>query len=86
MSRGFRDADDTQEQSGRDADDAIQRVRSAGELQARHAAELRERGAYGRCESCGGPIGEERLAAVPEATRCISCQASWEAGHPHGSQ
>ena len=79
MSRGFRDADATQQVSGREADEAIQRVRAANEQQAQHAIELRDQGSYGMCESCGGPIGEERLAAVPEATRCISCQASWEA-------
>ena len=79
MSRGFRDADATQQASGREADEAIQRVRAASEQQAQHAVELRDQGSYGVCESCGGTIGEERLAAVPEATRCISCQASWEA-------
>lgn len=78
MSRGFRDADATQQVSGREADEAIQRVRAANEQQAQHAVELRDQGSYGVCESCGGPIGEERLAAVPEATRCISCQATWE--------
>lgn len=82
MSRGFRDADATQQVSGREADEAIQRVRAANEQQAQHAVELRDQGAYGVCESCGEPIGEERLAAVPEATRCISCQASWEASRP----
>lgn len=78
MSRGFRDADSTQEVSGREADEAIKRVQSASEEQARHAAELRDRGAYGTCESCGGPIGQDRLAAVPDATRCVRCQAIWE--------
>ena len=28
---------------------------------------------YGRCESCGGPIGTERLLARPTARRCIAC-------------
>jgi RNA polymerase-binding transcription factor len=84
MSRGFRDADTTQQISVQEADEAIQRVRSATESQAQHAAELRSRGAYGVCESCGAPIGEERLSAVPEATRCISCQASWEASRSAG--
>ena len=80
MSRGFRNADETQEMSGREADEAVQRVRTATELQARRAAEKRDDGTYGRCESCGSPIGEDRLAAVPDATRCISCQKSFEAG------
>jgi RNA polymerase-binding transcription factor len=80
VSRGFRDADDTQQLSGREADEAIRRLQSAGERQARRAAELRHQGSYGLCESCGKRIGDDRLAAVPEATRCIACQVSFEAG------
>jgi len=30
-----------------------------------------DEGTFGTCEVCGGPIGEERLAAVPYATLCI---------------
>jgi len=30
-----------------------------------------ENGTFGRCSACGGPIGEERLDAVPYATLCI---------------
>jgi RNA polymerase-binding transcription factor DksA len=37
------------------------------------ALERAAAGDYGRCESCGRPIGEERLAALPETTRCIEC-------------
>jgi DnaK suppressor protein len=32
-------------------------------------------GTYGRCASCGAPIGAERLEALPEATMCVTCQA-----------
>ena len=32
-----------------------------------------EGGTYGRCESCGGPIAPERLAARPTARTCITC-------------
>ena len=80
VSRGFRDADTSQRMSAEETDEAIRQVRAAGEEQARHAAEVRARGSYGSCEVCGGPIGEDRLAAVPEATRCLSCQGRWEAG------
>lgn len=66
--------------SAEETDEAIKKVRAVSEEQARHAAEVRDRGTYGYCETCGGPIGKDRLAAVPEATRCISCQGSWEAG------
>ncbi|MDO9377717.1 MAG: TraR/DksA family transcriptional regulator [Nocardioidaceae bacterium] len=32
-------------------------------------------GSYGRCETCGEPIGIERLEARPGATRCVGCEA-----------
>ena len=32
-----------------------------------------ERGEYGVCESCGGPIGDARLEAMPAARLCIAC-------------
>jgi RNA polymerase-binding transcription factor len=31
-------------------------------------------GSYGSCEVCGKPIGEERLHAIPWASRCIDDQ------------
>src|SRR3954471_20664703 len=30
-------------------------------------------GDYGTCESCGGPIGAERLEARPATTLCVRC-------------
>lgn len=30
-------------------------------------------GKYGTCVSCNHPIGEDRLEALPHATRCIKC-------------
>lgn len=33
-------------------------------------------GTYGRCESCGGPIGAERLAARPTTATCRRCAAT----------
>ena len=30
-------------------------------------------GSYGTCASCGGPIGDERLAALPATRTCIAC-------------
>lgn len=80
VSRGFRDADTSQRMSAEETDEAIRQVRAVGEEQARRAAELRHEGSYGSCEECGGPIGQDRLAAVPDATRCISCQSTWESG------
>ena len=33
-----------------------------------------EDGSYGVCDSCGNPIGKNRLMAVPHATLCMSCK------------
>ena len=33
-----------------------------------------ESGTFGSCARCGKQIGEERLEALPYATRCIDCQ------------
>jgi RNA polymerase-binding transcription factor len=32
-----------------------------------------DEGTYDVCEVCGGPIGDDRLAAAPYAVRCASC-------------
>ncbi|MFC5176420.1 TraR/DksA family transcriptional regulator [Nocardioides taihuensis] len=51
--------------------------------QARHhlaeidaAEERMDDGTYGTCETCGRPIGEERLEARPTARACIRCASS----------
>ena len=33
-----------------------------------------EEGTFGICRSCGQPIAEERLEAIPYATLCIDCK------------
>ena len=30
-------------------------------------------GTYGRCQRCGGLIGDDRLSAHPSATMCVRC-------------
>lgn len=37
-------------------------------------------GRYGTCLACGGPMGLQRLRALPEARYCLSC--SDHAPHP----
>jgi DnaK suppressor protein len=39
-----------------------------------------EDGTYGICETCGRPISEERLEAIPYATQCIECKRKGERG------
>ena len=65
------------------APDAIQEDRDAT---AQHVTEARARvarveaaliraeaGTYGRCELCGSAIAEERLAVLPDASKCVAC-------------
>lgn len=42
---------------------------------AQAAVDQLDAGDYGICQSCGGPIGAERLEALPGATLCVTCQA-----------
>ncbi len=34
-----------------------------------------ETGTYGLCDSCGRPIENERLEALPQASLCLNCKA-----------
>ncbi len=44
------------------------------EAQQVHAAIARiDAGTYGACSTCGEPIGEKRLQALPYATQCMDC-------------
>jgi RNA polymerase-binding transcription factor DksA len=38
-------------------------------------------GRYGTCVNCGSEIPAARLAAVPEAVRCLDCQRHFEGLH-----
>jgi len=39
------------------------------------ALERIKNGTYGICVNCGKPIPEKRLEVMPEADRCLDCQA-----------
>lgn len=38
-----------------------------------HARQRLADGDYGLCATCSGPVGLERLRALPTATRCVRC-------------
>lgn len=42
--------------------------------QAQLALRLFDAGEYGKCESCGRPIGKDRLQVFPRATLCMPCK------------
>jgi phage/conjugal plasmid C-4 type zinc finger TraR family protein len=81
MSKGFGGSDFAQVQNDRVTTETIEQVLEQEREQERHSRERIAEGAYGICEECGQRIGEERLAALPEATRCVACQAAWEIGN-----
>lgn len=57
-------------------DETLEAIGHASEDEVRQinlALERVRNGNYGECFSCGKPIPEERLEAVPYATRCVSC-------------
>ena len=76
MSRGFRNADETQAASEQATASAINEILEREREQAEHSAQLKAQGKAGVCEDCGGPIGAERMEALPDSTRCVRCQAA----------
>lgn len=78
MSKGFGESDSAQVQSDRANAQTIQKVLDQDREQAEHARDRMAHGAYGICEDCAQKVGDERLAALPDATRCVACQAAWE--------
>jgi DnaK suppressor protein len=62
-----------------DAVEARRNVAAADSLRLQEAEMRRallklDEGTYGKCDGCGGPIGEERLEALPSAAECIACR------------
>ncbi len=57
-------------------DQEMSMVQNAREMleQAQQAYRLFEAGHYGICESCGQPIGKDRLQVFPRATMCMACK------------
>ncbi|MDQ3627727.1 MAG: TraR/DksA C4-type zinc finger protein [Actinomycetota bacterium] len=43
-------------------------------VQIEHALARIEYGTYGVCESCGNPVGKQRLMVFPRATLCMTCK------------
>src|ERR1700674_4363032 len=81
MSKGFGESDFAQVQAERANNQTIQQVLERDREQAKHARDRQAQGAYGICEDCGRKIGDERLEALPDATRCVICQVESEAGN-----
>jgi RNA polymerase-binding transcription factor DksA len=81
MSKGFGESDFAQVQSERANTETIKQVLDLEREQAERARDRKAEGAYGVCEDCGRKIAQERLEALPDATRCLACQAAWESAN-----
>lgn len=68
-----------------DADSAVDRELGRDELdgaleavaELQDALQRLEAGTYGVCVGCGKAIPFERMEALPEADRCVSCVSAW---------
>jgi DnaK suppressor protein len=78
VSKGFREPDFAQVVTDRATSETIHRILEQDAEQAEHALDRRKQGVYGVCEGCGEKIDPDRLAILPEATRCMPCQSTWE--------
>jgi len=64
--------------NGHDRHDLDLVPRHTGEL-AMILPERHRQREYGKCTSCGGPLGEIRLKLMPTAELCASCQKAEDA-------
>jgi DnaK suppressor protein len=60
--------------SERDLEFALNERETAELCEIAAALERLDLGTYGQCTDCGSPIPTLRLQALPEASRCITCQ------------
>jgi DnaK suppressor protein len=68
-------AEQAQERENDEVVDAIGNETSLSIKVIQAALQRIENGTYGACDTCGKAIGEARLTAIPEATRCVDCAA-----------
>ena len=69
-------ADSAEQVTERENDDVLRgiEIETGHELrQVMIALQRIAEGDYGACVECGQPIGDQRLAALPEANTCIQC-------------
>jgi DnaK suppressor protein len=64
----------------REIDLTLQENARAALVQIERALNKLDNGSHGRCDQCGKPIGEGRLAVAPFATLCVDCKRLEERG------
>ena len=71
-------ADEGTETHERELDATTEAFLEEEERRIEEARRALENGTYGTCADCGAEIPPERLDAVPEAVRCLTCQRALE--------
>jgi RNA polymerase-binding transcription factor DksA len=71
-------ADHASEMFDREVDESLEENAEAIVDEIDAALRRIEDGTYGTCVRCGGPIPDERLAAVPYAVLCVTCRREEE--------
>ena len=71
-------ADEGSELFEREKNLTVQRTLKVSLREVNEALHKVDQGTYGLCETCGKPIAEKRLRALPGATHCIECQSRLE--------
>lgn len=70
------DPDFAEQATEAEADEVLEGLESSALLeiaQINAALSRIEEGSYGECATCGEPVGEKRLDAIPHAAQCIAC-------------
>ena len=73
---GKRIGDGTTEAISRLTDIGVGRTLESGLARTERALAKLDEGTYGICDVCGEPIGEKRLAAMPDVVTCVTCAAA----------
>ena len=73
---GKRIGDGTTEAISRLTDIGVGRSLEAGLARTERALAKLDDGTYGLCDSCGSPIPERRLGAMPDSVLCVTCAAA----------
>ncbi len=72
------DDNEAQTKAGHERVEAIKRQLNFALIETRKALTKIKVGKYGTCEDCGKMIDTDRLAAIPTATLCMSCEKKRE--------
>jgi DnaK suppressor protein len=79
MSKGFGGSDFAKVVSDRESNAVLSQVLQRNRDQEQRALARQAEGTHGICEDCGLDIDPERVRFIPEATRCVDCQAEQDA-------